>query len=293
MLENNKERFGFVAIIGRPNVGKSTLLNRLLGRKISITSRKPQTTRHQILGIKTIDDIQIAYVDTPGLHTDSKFAAHRHLNRVARSIFQEVDLILFMVDVKAWQVEDDWIVEQLKEVGLPVILAVNKIDHLEDPTALLPFLEAAAKRFPFETMVPISAKHGRQVPLLEEQVVRCLPEGVHGFPPDQWTDRNDRFMASEILREKLFRLLGEELPYAIHVTIDAFEEEDHLIKVAAIIWVQKESQKAIVIGKQGSRLKDIATKARQDMETYFGKKIFLKPWVKVGKSRGEIEGSRE
>lgn len=276
------ERFGFVAIIGRPNVGKSTLLNRLLGKKISITSRKPQTTRHRILGIKTTGNTQIAYVDTPGLHIHEKFTAHRYLNRAARAILQEVDMILLVVDVKGWEKEDDWILEQLKGVGLPVILAINKIDRLSDPKTLLPFLEDAAQRFDFKTMVPISAKNGNQVAELEQELVRCLPEGMHGFPPDQWTDRNDRFMASEILREKLFRLLGEEVPYAIHVTLDAFEEDETLIKIAAIIWVEKDSQKAIVIGKKGARLKEIATKARQDMERYFEKKVFLQSWVKVG-----------
>lgn len=276
------ERFGFVAIVGRPNVGKSTLLNRLLGKKISITSKKPQTTRNRILGIKTVEDTQVVYVDTPGLHSHEKFAAHRHLNRAARAVLQEVDLILFLVDVKAWEADDNWILEQLKGVGVPVILVVNKIDRLSDHKALLPFLEDASVRFDFKTIVPISAKNGDQVVTLEEEIVACLPEGMHGYPPDQWTDRNDRFMASEILREKLFRLLGEELPYAIHVTIDAFEEEEDIIRIAALIWVEKGSQKAIVIGKKGDRLKEIATKARQDMERYFEKKVFLKPWVKVG-----------
>lgn len=282
-MTHQSERFGFVAIVGRPNVGKSTLLNRLLGKKISITSRKPQTTRYRILGIKTVDDTQIAYVDTPGLHAHEKFAAHRHLNRAARAILQEVDVILFVVDVKGWEPEDNWILEQLKGVGLPVVLAVNKIDRLKDHSYLLPYLEEVSTYFGFKTIVPISAQKGEQVFVLEEELVHCLPKGVHGFPPDQWTDRNDRFMAAEILREKLFRLLGEELPYAVHVSIDAFEEDDDIIKIAAIIWVEKDSQKAIVIGKGGARLKEIATKARQDMENYFEKKVFLKPWVKVGK----------
>ena len=283
------ERFGFVAIVGRPNVGKSTLLNRLLGKKISITSRKPQTTRHRVLGIKTLDDVQIAYVDTPGLHLHEKFAEHRHLNRAARAILQEVDVIFFVVDVKAWEPEDHWILEQLKGVGLPVILVINKIDRLKDRALLLPFLEEVSGHFAFNAIVPISAKRGDQVYALEETLLQCVPEGAHGFPPDQWTDKNDRFMASEILREKLFRWLGEELPYAVHVTIDAFEEDDQLIKVAAIIWVEKASQKAIVIGKHGQRLKAIATRARQSMETYFEKKVFLKSWVKIGTPKIEEE----
>lgn len=290
-MSNPNEQFGFIAIVGRPNVGKSTLLNRLLGKKISITSKKPQTTRHRILGIKTVDDIQIAYVDTPGLHAHEKFAAHRHLNRAARAILQEVDAILFVVDVKVWEPEDDWILEQLKGVGIPVVLAINKIDRIKDRSRLLPFLENAAKRFDFKTIVPISAKNGDQVFVLEEELIQCLPEGMHGYPPDQWTDRNDRFMATEILREKCFRMLGEEIPYAIHVTLDAFEEENSIIKMSATIWVQKDSQKAIVIGKGGARLKEIASKARRDMETYFEKKVFIKTWVKVGKPKMDFQES--
>lgn len=279
------QRFGFVAILGRPNVGKSTLLNRLLGKKISITSRKPQTTRQRILGVKTMDNVQIAYVDTPGLHVHEKFAEHRYLNRAARSILGEVDLILFVIDAKRWHEEDNWILEQLKGVGLPVVLAVNKIDQIKPRAKLLPFIEKVGALFDFTAIVPISAEKGDQLDVLEKTIVSHLPEGSPGFPPDQWTDCNDRFMATEILREKLFRQLGEELPYSVEVTIDAFEETDTLIKIAAIIWVKKDSQKAIVIGKAGGHLKEIATRARMDMERYFEKKVFLKPWVKVGQPK--------
>jgi GTPase len=289
-MTSSVDRFGFVAIIGRPNVGKSTLLNYFLGKKISITSRKPQTTRHRILGIKTVDDVQIAYVDTPGLHSDDRFSHHRHLNRAAQSVFHDVDMVLFVVDVKAWEKEDDWILEQLKVLPIPVILAVNKIDRMGDQAALLPYMDAVRQRFDFHTIVPISAKKGDQMLVLEQEIVACLPEGQHGFSPDQWTDRSDRFMASEILREKLMRMLGEELPYAITVTIAAFEEQDNLIKISATIWVEKDSQKAIVIGKKGAHLKEMATRARQSLETYFSKKVFLETWVKVGVPKAEDDG---
>lgn len=279
-MTTTNERFGFVAIIGRPNVGKSTLLNHLLAKKISITSRKPQTTRHRILGIKTKGATQIAYVDTPGLHRRS--AAHCYLNRVAQAVLREVDVILFVVDLTRWTAEEDWILAQLKTSSLPVVLVINKIDRLADRKKLLPYLESVSKRFHFKTIVPISAKQGEQVGVLEQELIHYLPAGSPGFSPDQWTDHSDRFMASEILREKLFRLLGQELPYAVQITIDLFEEEASIIKIAAIIWVAKASQKAIVIGQKGDRLKKIATQARCDMEHYFEKKVFLKSWVKMG-----------
>lgn len=280
-MKNNSQHFGFVAIVGRPNVGKSTLLNHILGKKLSITSKKPQTTRHRILGIKTTGDVQVVYVDTPGLHTQEKQAMNRYLNRAARTSMQDVNVIVFVVDVTTWAPDDDWILEQLKATGAPVILAVNKIDKLSNRSELLPYLEAASKKFDFHSIIPLSAKNGDQVPELEQQTIDCLPEDAHYFDPDQFTDRSDRFIATEILREKLTRMLGEELPYAITVTLDAFEEEEGLIKIAAIIWVEKDSQKAIVIGKGGERIKDISTKARIDMEVYFEKRVFLKTWVKV------------
>jgi len=280
-MKNKNQKFGFVAIVGRPNVGKSTLMNYILGKKLSITSKKPQTTRHRILGIKTVDDVQVVYVDTPGLHTQEKHAMNRYLNRAARSSLQDVNVILFVVDLMTWEADDEWILQQLKSTGAPVILAVNKIDKLKDRSSLLPYLETAASRFDFHSIVPFSAKKGDQVSELEQEIIACLPEDQHYFDPDQFTDRSNRFIATEILREKLTRMLGEELPYAVTVTIEAFEEDERLVKISAIIWVEKETQKAIVIGKNGAHLKDISTKARLDMETYFEKKVFLKTWVKV------------
>jgi len=276
--------FGFVAIVGRPNVGKSTLLNCILGKKVSITSKKPQTTRHRLIGIKTMGDIQVAYVDTPGLHAQEKKALNRYLNRAARNSLQGVNLVVFVVDVTTWTSNDDWVLQQLKHVDAPVILALNKIDQFPDRQKLLPYIEAISKRFDFHSVIPLSAKKGDQVAALEQEIAKCLPEDTHYFDPDQWTDRSDRFIAAEILREKLTRMLGEEVPYSITVTIDAFEEKEDIIKISAIIWVEKETQKAIVIGKHGERLKEIASKARLAMETYFETKVFLKCWVKYDKN---------
>lgn len=274
-------KFGYVALIGRPNVGKSTLMNHLLGKKISITSRKPQTTRQRILGIKTVDDVQIVFVDTPGLHQTEKRALNRYMNRAALAVLRDVDLVLFMVEAGAWTAADAWILKQLQKMTLPVILVVNKVDALSSPALLLPYIDARQADYPFKAIIPISALNGEQVPVLSEQLVNELPEEMHHFGPDQLTDRSDRFIASEIVREKLMRLLGQEVPYALAVTIDAFEEEKKLIKIAATIWVEKDGQKAIVIGEKGKQLKSIGTKARKDMETFFEKKIFLQLWVKI------------
>jgi len=277
----NKTQCGFVAIIGRPNVGKSTMLNHLLGKKISITSRKPQTTRHRILGIKTIDETQIMYVDTPGLHQEGKRAINRYMNRTARSTLKDVDIIVFVVDATQWDSQDDWILRMLHDLSIPVILAVNKIDKIKDRALLLPFIEKASKKYNFRQIVPISAKQGDQLEQLEKEIIDFLPENVHFYPAEQITDRSDQFMVTETIREKLMRLLGDEIPYSVTVTIDAFEEEPTIIKIAAVIWIEKPGQKAIVIGKRGDRLKAVGTKAREDLELYFEKKIFLQLWVKV------------
>lgn len=279
MKEN--ARTGYIAIIGRPNVGKSTLLNHLLGQKVSITSRKPQTTRHRILGLKTINNTQFIYVDTPGLHRHDGRALNRYMNRAAFTALQDVDVVMFLVDAAHWSENDDWVLAHLKKLTVPIILVVNKIDKLSDRTQLLPYLEAAAARYPFFKIIPISAKNGDQLEELEKWVGTCLPEQAHFFPPDQITDRSDRFIAAEAVREKLIRLLGQELPYALTVTIDAFEDEPKIARIAAIIWVEKTSQKPIIIGERGERLKSVGQKARLDLEKYLDKKVFLKLWVKV------------
>lgn len=278
---NKKTRCGYVTLIGQPNVGKSTLLNRLLGRKLSITARKPQTTRHRILGIKTIDTVQILYVDTPGLHLKAKRAMNRIMNRAAIVALHDVDVIVFIVEAICWNEQDDWILKQLKKIKIPVILVVNKIDVLAKREALLEYIDRVTKKFNFRSIIPLSAKTGEQVEILENEILQYIPESVHYFPPKQLTDRGDRFIMSEIIREKLTRMLGKELPYALTVVVETFKEGEKLVKISAIIYVEKQGQKAIVIGKAGERLKLIGQKARKDIEKFFEKKVFLQLWVKV------------
>lgn len=280
----SKSRCGYVAIIGRPNVGKSTLLNHLLGKKISITSRKPQTTRHRILGIKTEGETQAVYVDTPGLHLEAKKALNRYMNRAANSVIHDVDVIIFMIEALKWQEEDEWILKKLQHIKLPVILVINKIDKIPEKENLLPFLERVSEKFKFTEIVPLSALKSEQVNRLDQLVNSLLPENPHFFPDDQMTDMSSRFITAEIIREKLMRSLGQELPYALTVQIEQFEQQEKLIRISAIIWVEKLTQKAIVIGKEGAVLKKIGTYAREELEMILGKKIFLQLWVKVKES---------
>lgn len=276
-----EKKSGLIAIIGKPNVGKSTLMNTLLGKKISITSRKPQTTRHRILGIKTTDQAQFVFVDTPGLHKTHQHEMNHVMNRVAKNTLSEANVILFLIEAMRWDREDAHVLQQLKFIEKPVILVINKIDALKNKSTLLPFIENIAKQFSFTKILPISAKTGLQVDALEETLFTLLPEQDELFPAEQFTDRSDRFIAAEFVREKLMRALGEELPYECAVTIDVFEEDKKIIRIAALIWVARESQKSIVIGKQGAGLKAVGTKARLDLENYFEKKVLLKLWVKV------------
>lgn len=287
--EPNNTRCGFVAIIGKPNVGKSTLLNYLLGRKISITSRKPQTTRHRILGIKTLEDVQIIYVDTPGLHLNEVRAMNRYMNRTAKAVLHDVDVIIFVVDEFRWKDEDEWILNQLKNVTKPVILAINKIDKITNKDELLPYMEVVSKKYPFYKIIPISANKGIQVDTLEKEVISCIPQSTYLYSPEQFTDRTERFLVAEIIREKLMRMLGEEVPYALTVAIEALEDKEKIVAIHAVIYVEKDSQKAIVIGKGGLRLKAVGQKARLDMEKYFEKKVLLKLWVKVKENWSDDE----
>ncbi len=281
MSEEIKSRCGFVAIVGRPNVGKSTLLNRLVGQKISITSRKPQTTRHSILGIHTQGSVQTVYVDTPGLHTQAKRELNRQLNKSATNALADVDLVIFVIDSLKWTDDDQLVLEKLQNIKCPVILALNKIDMIGEKERLLPKLAEMNSRYPFATCIPISAKKNKQIDVLQKEVDRYLPEGPHLFPEDQITDRSMNFIAAEIVREKLFRCLGQEIPYAISVQIERFEVEDQITHIHAIIWVEKESQKAIVIGKGGINLKNVGQQARHDLETNLDVQVNLKLWVKV------------
>ncbi|WP_372877238.1 GTPase Era [Spongiibacter marinus] len=274
-------RCGYVAIVGRPNVGKSTLLNHILGQKLSITSRKPQTTRHQLLGIKTEGDTQAIYVDTPGLHLRDEKAINRYMNRAASSALKDVDLVLFLVDRDRWTDEDDLVLEKVKQVDCPVLLVVNKIDRLNDKSELLPLLEQLAEKHSFTEIVPVSALRGHNRDDLEAVIERYLPEGIHLFPEDQITDRSERFLAAELVREKIMRQLGEEVPYAMTVEIEEFKVSPRLIEISALILVERQGQKKILIGEKGSRLRQIGTEARKDMERAFDSKVMLRLWVKV------------
>ena len=281
MTSDTPSRCGYVAIVGRPNVGKSTLLNHLLGQKISITSRKPQTTRHQVLGIKTEDNHQIIFVDTPGLHKDAGKAINRYMNRAASAAIRDVDLVVFVVDRTAWTEEDSIVLEQIEQSGLPTMLVVNKIDLLADKTELLPHLQSLAAKAEFSAILPVSALRQHNVDALEEQILTLLPESGHFFPEDQITDRSQRFLAAEIVREKIMRQLGDELPYSIAVEIEEFAQEGQVLHISAVIFVERTGQKRILIGDKGSRLRSIGSDARRDMEGLFDSKVMLRLWVKV------------
>jgi len=277
----SESRCGYVAIVGRPNVGKSTLLNHLLGQKISITSRKPQTTRHQVLGIKTEDAHQIIYVDTPGLHAGAEKAINRVMNRAASSAMDDVDLVLFVVDRTAWTEEDEMVLSRVRQSGRPVMLVVNKVDLLDDKNQLLPHLQLVSEKADFVAIVPVSALRQRNTDALETEIVAQLPVSDHFFPEDQITDRSQRFLAAEIVREKIMRQLGDEIPYAVAVEIEEFAEEDGILHISALILVERKGQKKILIGDKGSRLRSIGSEARQDMEKLFDSQVMLRLWVKV------------
>lgn len=274
-------RCGFVAIVGRPNVGKSTLLNHLVGQKVSITSSKPQTTRHRILGIKTAEGTQTIYVDTPGLQGSRGRAIDRAMSRAALGALQDVDLVVFVVEALRWTRDDARVAERLQNARIPVILAVNKVDRVERKEDLLPYLEELGTRGSFAEVIPVSARAGIQLDVLEREVGRRLPESAPLFSTDQVTDRSERFLAGEIIREKLMRRLGQEVPYRLTVEIERFSEEGATTKIDAVIWVEKPGQKAIVIGAEGKMLKAVGVEARADIERMLEKRVYLGLWVKV------------
>jgi len=288
--EDPDSRCGFVAIVGRPNVGKSTLLNHILGQKLSITSRKPQTTRHQVLGIKTDGPVQAIYVDTPGMHEDEPRALNRYMNKAAASALIDVDVVVFVVDQLAWTTADDMVLEKLSRLKCPVILAVNKVDKVENRDKLLPHLETLSKKREFAEIIPLSALKETNLQPLEEAVGRFLPQSVHFYPDDQITDRSERFMASEMVREKITRQLGAELPYSVAVEIEEFKHEGKTLHISALILVEREGQKKIIIGDKGERLRRIGQEARMDMERLLGSKVMLRLWVKV--KRGWADSDR-
>ena len=276
-----QNRCGYVAIVGRPNVGKSTLLNHLLGQKISITSRKPQTTRHQVLGIKTEANHQIIFVDTPGLHQGADKAINRYMNRTASTAMRDVDLVILVVDRTAWTDEDRMVLEQVKQSGAPVLLAVNKVDLLDDKSVLLPHLQMLSEQAKFAAIVPLSALQHRNIDELELEILSHLPESQFFFPEDQITYRSQRFLAAEIVREKIMRQLGDELPYSVAVEIEEFAQEGGILHLSALILVERKGQKKILIGEKGARLRSIGSEARVDMERLFDSKVMLRLWVKV------------
>ncbi len=280
---------GFVALIGRPNVGKSTLMNHLLKQKISITSRKPQTTRHRILGINTTDAGQAIYMDTPGMHNNESKALNRYLNRTAETTLLGVDVIVWLIDGLSWHEYDEVIFKKLEQAGLPVILAVNKVDKVKDKDEILAFFAEAQHKFPFEHLVPISALKRTNLDELESLIMQLLPEQNLIYPEDQITDRPERFLAAEIIREKLTRRLGDEVPYALTVEMERYEEHENLTKIYAIIWVERLGQKTIVIGKDGEMLKSVGTDARIDIERLIDQKVYLQLWVKVKKNWSDNE----
>ena len=272
---------GLVAIIGRPNVGKSTLLNHLLGQKISITSRKPQTTRQRLLGIKTTRQAQIIFVDTPGLHSGVDKALNRFMNRTVGSVIRDVDCILFMIDANKWTAEDELVLSAIRNEKVPVFLVLNKTDRIHEQSRLLPFIEKLATKHDFQAIIPISALKNQGTEKLEQLVEQSLPKGEFLFPDDQLTDKNSRYLAAEFVREKITRQMGDELPYEVNVEIEEFRAEAGVLHISALILVEREGQKKILIGSTGSNLKLIGTEARKDMEALFASKVMLKLWVKV------------
>jgi len=280
MTENIPFRSGFIAIVGRPNVGKSTLLNHLIGQKISITSRKAQTTRHRITGILTEEHTQLVFVDTPGFQTQYLNTLNKGLNKVVTSSLRDVNVVLFVIEARHFDDKDRQVMQLLPK-SAPVILVINKVDNMADKGELLPFMQDITKEREFTAIVPVSAKHDKQLDTLLDAIRPFLPEGEKIYPDDEITDRNERFLAAEIVREKVFRFTGEELPYSVSVVIEQFKMDGKMRRIHAAILVDKDAHKAMLIGKNGEKLKEIATQARLDMEKLFDGKVFLEVWIKV------------
>ncbi|MES9946982.1 MAG: GTPase Era [gamma proteobacterium symbiont of Ctena orbiculata] len=290
-MSKSKNHCGYAAIVGRPNVGKSTLLNRLLGIRLAITSHKAQTTRHTILGINTLPAGQVIYVDTPGIHARSDNAMNRYLNRTAKTALADVDLLIFVVEALSWTSEDEKVLALIKQIETPTIIAVNKVDRIKQKERLLPYLSDMAERHSFVDIVPVSAKNGRNLDTLQELVLRALPEADNFYPEDQLTDRPEKFFAAEMIREQITRRYAKELPYAVSVEIERFEELSGLYRINAVIWVEKSGQKGILIGKDGQALKEVAVQARKAMQQFFACKVHLELWVKVKKSWSSDEAA--
>jgi GTP-binding protein Era len=278
----NKQTYcGYVTILGRPNVGKSTLLNNFIGQKLSITSRKPQTTRRHMIGVNTDENCQIIYIDTPGLQDSPGNAMNRYMNKEATNALAGIDVLVYVVEALKWTALDEHILNLIKDNTAPVILAINKMDKIKDKETMLPFLKELSGKMSFKEIIPVSALSRKSLRPLEKSIKGLLPAGPFQFPDDQITDKSQRYFAAEFIREKLIKRLGEELPYTTTVTIDSFVEKEKIIHIDAIIWVATKGQKTIVIGKKGAGLKAIGEQARKDMERMFENKVFLRTWVKV------------
>ena len=284
-------RAGHVAVIGRPNVGKSTLVNALVGAKVSIVSPRPQTTRHRLLGIATFPEGQLLLVDTPGIHREQKRAMNRLMNRAARGALEGVDAAMLVVRAGQWDDEDTLAYDALRDAGLPVILVVNQVDRVPDKSKLLPYLAKVSEEREFAGVHPISALKRSGLDALVKTVMAQLPEQPSLYAEDEITDKSQRFLAGELVREQLMRQLGEELPYATTVEIERFVEDGALLRIGAVIWVERDGQKRIVIGKGGERLREIGAKARQQMERLFGAKVFLETWVRVREGWSDDEAA--
>lgn len=283
MTKDNKStlRCGFAAVVGRPNVGKSTLINALLMRKVSITSPKPQTTRHRILGIKTSSDAQIVFVDTPGINYAETRALNRYMNRAAHGAIEDVDVVIFVVEAMKWSPQDQRVAERIRASNRPTILVLNKVDRVRPRSKLLPFIEALSKDHNFEEIVPVSARRRENLEALESTIKRHLPESERLFPEDVFSDRGERFVAAELIREKLILRLDQEVPYRLSVEIEEMARRNDMLHISAIIWVERQGQKAIVIGRKGELLKQVGISSRREMQKLFGQGIDLRLWVKV------------
>jgi len=278
----NKQTYcGYVTILGRPNVGKSTLLNNLIGQKLSITSRKPQTTRRHTIGVNTDENYQIIYIDTPGLQDSPINAMNRYMNKEATNALAGIDVLIYVVEALKWTALDEHILGLIKDNTAPIILAINKMDKIKDKETMLPFLKELSGKMNFKEIIPISALSRKSLRPLEKSIKKLLPTGSFQYPDDQITDKSQRYFAAEFIREKLIKRLGEELPYTTTVTIDSFVEKEKIIHIDAIIWVASKGQKTIVIGQKGAGLKAVGEQARKDMERMFENKVFLRTWVKV------------
>lgn len=288
-VQENQTRCGYVALVGRPNVGKSTLMNRILGTKVSIVTAKPQTTRQQVAGIKTSEAGQVIYLDTPGIHEAASRALNRHMNRIAQAALREVDLVLFLVEADRWSKQDEYVARTLSRVDVPVVLVVNKIDLIPDKSRLMTFLKDKVDASRFDKVLLVSAKNGNGVAEIEKTVMHYLPFSRPFYDSDQYTDRSERFLAGELIREQLMMRLHQELPYSLAVEIEEFKREDKLLRLGAIVWVERQGQKQIVIGKDGNVLKQVGTGSRKELEKLFEQKVFLRLWVKVSPNWSDDE----